>query len=134
MANTSVRISRGSTRTRGTVTTTNATPANILFAAGDLVLPNNTAWLMTIDVIGRKSDGSQHGAYSIRALVKRGANAAATALVDSAGVTVVAEDDSTWDATIVANTTSGGAKVQVTGVAATTIKWIATVRRIVQVS
>lgn len=127
MANESVRLAQSAKKARAKATTTNATPATLAPDFGNFVLPNNSAWIVEAKVIGRKSDGSDVGAYLHRCVVKRNANAASTALVGSVTTTVIAESDSTWDSTIAANTTTGGFGISVTGVAATTIAWSAQV-------
>jgi hypothetical protein len=125
MAAINVRAAQGSKRSRGKVTTTNATPAAIVVPGG-LTMPNSTAWLVVARIIGRRTDsGSEVGGYVIEAIVKRGANAASTALVGSVTKRVVGEDTAAWDADLVADTTNGGPKVNVTGEAAKTIKWTA---------
>lgn len=123
------RLMQGSKRGLGTVTTANATPTDLNPNGGVLALANNSAVLVTAEIITRRTDsGSEVGGYVVQAVVKRGANAAATALVGSATTTTVGEDTAGFDATIVADTTAGGAKVQVTGAASKTLKWNAQFR------
>jgi hypothetical protein len=70
--------------------------------------------------------GGNTKAWSFEAAIKRGANAASTAIVGAVIKNVVAADAgaATWDITIDANTTNGCLRVQVTGQAATTIRWV----------
>ena len=65
-------------------------------------------------------------AWEFKGAIKRGANAAATSIVGSVIKDVIASDAgaSTWDITITADTTNGGIKVEVTGQASTTIRWV----------
>ena len=64
-------------------------------------------------------------AWAFEGLIKRGANAAATSIVQSV-VNLIAQDSgaSTWVVAIAADTTNGGLKVTVTGQATTTIRWV----------
>lgn len=114
------------------VTTTDTTATDLTSnrsAAGAtniMVLPNNCAcsglWLI------QARDSSGNAATWIKAFrATRGANAASTAIAFSTDMMTANIDAalSTVTVTIVADTTHGGPKVQVTGVAATTIDWIA---------
>jgi hypothetical protein len=119
------RAAAGSKRARGKVTTTNGT-ATAIAVTGGLVMPNSSAWVVTARVVGRRTDsGSEAAGYDLRAVIKRGANAASTAVVGSATQTVLGEDSAAWDAALGVDTTAGGPKVTVTGEAGKTIKWTA---------
>jgi hypothetical protein len=119
------RAAAGSKRARGKVTTTNGT-ATAIVVTGGLVMPNSSAWVVTARVVGRRTDsGSEVAGYDLRAVIKRGANAASTAVVGSATQTVLGEDSAAWDAALGVDTTAGGPKVTVTGEAGKTIKWTA---------
>lgn len=125
------RLMQGRTQTQGTVTTTNGTVTDLNPKGGVLALGNSKAIAVTVDVVGRRTDsGSEVAGYKLFGVVKRGANAGTTALVGTPSKD--AKEDSaiaaTWDANLIADTTAGGVKVQVTGEAAKTIKWTATFR------
>lgn len=110
-------------------TTTLATPSRLTFERTGLnyvALANNTAVTATVDVVGRKTDGTEIGAYKISVAARRGASAGTT-VVNAATTTTVFEDVAGWDATVLADTTGGGFYIQVTGAAATTINWRAVV-------
>lgn len=110
--------------TDATVTTlrSNSSAAS---ATNQLVLPNNSAYYVRGSCIANVTGGGNTKAWSFEAAIKRGANAASTAIVGAVIKNVVAADAgaATWDITIVADTTNGALQVQVTGQAATTIRW-----------
>jgi hypothetical protein len=58
--------------------------------------------------------------------LKRGANAAATAVIAAITPTAIATDTAaaTWVVAVTADTTNGALSVTVTGVAATNISWV----------
>lgn len=94
--------------------------------SNQLVLPNNSAYYVRGSCIANVTGGGNTKAWSFEAAIKRGANAASTAIVGAVIKNVVAADAgaSAWDITISANTTSGCLQVQVTGAAATAIRWV----------
>ena len=64
--------------------------------------------------------------WTIDGAIKRGANAASTAMVGTPTVTMTHNDAgaAAWSVAVTADTTNGGIKVEVTGAAATTIRWV----------
>ena len=113
--------------------TTNAT-ATVLrsntSAAGttnQVILPNNSAYTFQGTCIANVTAGGTTSGWKFEGVIKRGANAASTALVAAVTPTVIAQDAgaSTWVLAITADTTNGGIAVTVTGAAATTIRWVA---------
>ena len=96
--------------------------------ANRITLPNNRAYKFRGQVIARSTAGDVKS-WDISGTIKRGANAAATAIVGSVTVTVKDEDAgaSTWTLGVDANTTTGSLRIQGTGAAATTIRWVAEV-------
>jgi hypothetical protein len=116
--------------------TTNATPAGLgadgaaPAATSAIVLPNNSTYRFTANVAARTSAGVS---YTVRltGAIERGANAAATAIVGAVTQDVVEDAGAAaWDATAIANTTLGSLEIQVTGEAATTIRWVAQVETV----
>jgi len=91
-----------------------------------IVLPNSHAYAFRGRLIARSSTGDV-AVWTIDGLVKRGANAAATALVGTPTATQTFADAgaSGWTITIDADTTNGSLRIRVTGAAATTIHWVA---------
>lgn len=121
---------------RATVDATQATVFNdgqTFFSATNLpVLPNNSAFRFTAEVVARDNATGNAGAYTITGLIKRGANAAATSIVGAVTVVTVAEDAgaAAWDVTATADATNGALLIRVTGAAATNIKWVSKINTV----
>lgn len=92
-----------------------------------VILPNNSAYTFQGTCIANVTGGGNTSGWKFEGVIKRGANAASTALVAAVTPTVIAQDAgaSTWVLAITADTTNGGIAVTVTGQAATTIRWVA---------
>jgi hypothetical protein len=90
------------------------------------MLPNNASYSFKGRVIARSTGNGDTSDWDIRGTIRKGTTAASAALVGSV-VTMVYQDSgaSAWALALSADTTLGGLKVQVTGVAATTIRWVA---------
>lgn len=101
-------------------------------AATSIVLPNNSAYGFRGRLIARNAGNGDCSHWEFKGTIRRGANAAATALVSSVTPAVVAQDAgaSTWAVSVTADTTNGGLTITVTGVAATNIKWVADVETV----
>jgi hypothetical protein len=103
------------------VTTTNAAAGT----TNQLVLPNSSAFSIRGHLVVRENATGDCAAYDIRALVRRGANAAATAVVGSTVTQVYADAGATtWAAAVAADTTNGAARINVTGEAAHSLRWV----------
>lgn len=91
-----------------------------------VILPNNSAYVFQGTCIANVTGGSTTSGWKYEGVIKRGANAASTALVAAVTPTVIAQDvaAATWVLAITADTTNGGIAVTVTGAAATTIRWV----------
>jgi hypothetical protein len=91
-----------------------------------VVLPNNAAYSFSGEVIAGVTGGGNTARWTIAGAIKRGANAASTAMVGTPTVTMTHNDAgaSAWVVAVTADTTNGGIKVQVTGAASTTIRWV----------
>jgi hypothetical protein len=113
--------------------TTDATAGVELFldgagAAQRLVLPNNSLFTFSILIAARRTDATGGGAgYKIEGVMKKDTTAGSTALVGTIAKTILGETNTAWDATVTADTTNGSLKVAVTGEAAKTIRWVATI-------
>lgn len=91
-----------------------------------IVLPNDSTFLFTAHVVARRTDANDESAgYRIEGVIDRNASAASTALVGSITVTAIAEDVADWDVTAIANASSGGLSILVTGQNSKTIRWVA---------
>ena len=116
--------------------TTDATPAALTTDAGAIstinqyIVANNSANQFSILVIAGVTGAGNSKSWTITGLVKRGANAASTALVGTPVVTSNYADAgaSSWVIAVTADTTNGGITLTATGQAATTIRWVATVQ------
>jgi hypothetical protein len=94
-------------------------------SANQVLLDNSSILMIEGVVCARQNTTGDGKGWTFQALVKRGANAAATALVGTPTVTSSWADSgaSAWAVALVADTTNGALTVQVTGEAAKTIAW-----------
>jgi hypothetical protein len=95
-----------------------------------VILPNNSAYFFTGEVISGVTGGGNTKGFTIEGVIKRGANAASTALVGTPTVTSTYADAgaSTWVIAVTADTTNGGLRVTFTGQASTTIRTVCQIR------
>jgi len=117
------------------VQTTDATAtilrSNSSAASGtnQVILPNNSAYYFTGEIISGVTGGGDSKGWSISGVIKRGANAAATTLVGSTVTSLYADAGAaTWTIALAADTTNGGLKVTFTGQASTTIRTVCQIR------
>ena len=118
------------------VETTNATATALrsnTSAAGttnQVILPNNSAYFFTGEVVSGVTGGGNTKGWTIEGVIKRGANAASTALVGTPTVTSTYADvgAATWAIAVTADTTNGGIRVTFTGQLATTIRTVCQIR------
>jgi hypothetical protein len=116
-------LGRQTTDATATVLTSNTTAAG---TTNQVILPNNSAYSFSGEVIAGVTGGGNAARWTIDGAIKRGANAASTAMVGTATVTMTHNDAgaATWVVAVTADTTNGGIAVTVTGAAATTIRWV----------
>jgi hypothetical protein len=116
------------------IDTTDSTPKQLVtdyFFAGNatnqIILPNNSAYAFHGTIVARQqaSAGTACAAWKIEGLIRREGSAGTTVLVNSA--TTVLDNTPAWGMTLSADTTNGGLKIEVTGAAATNIRFVATV-------
>jgi hypothetical protein len=113
--------------------TTDATPKILtsdpqsVGTTNQVILPNNAAYFFRGEVVAGVTGAGNTKGWTIEGVIKRGANAASTTLVGTPTVTSLYADAgaATWSIAVTADTTNGGLKVEVTGQAATTIRWVA---------
>jgi hypothetical protein len=117
-------LARETTDATATVLASSSSAAS---TTNQVILPNNSAYHFKGSVIATVTGGGDTASWEFKGAIKRGANAASTAIVGTVIKDVVAYDAgaSAWDVTFTADTTNGGLKVEVTGAAATTIRWVA---------
>lgn len=115
--------------------TTTATPAALTSDAAAastsnaLVLPNGSLSTVVGRVSARQATTGDSKSWYFQCSIKRGANAAATAMVAACTPSVVAADAgaAAWTVTVTADTTNGSLKVEATGEAAKTIRWVCSI-------
>lgn len=91
-------------------------------------MPNNSLWTFSILVAARRTDATGGGAgYKFEGVIRKDATAASTTLVGTPAKSVLGETNVGWDAAVIADTTNGSLRINVTGEAAKTIRWVATV-------
>ena len=92
-----------------------------------VILPNNSAYAFHGTIVARQqaSAGTACAAWKIEGLIRREGSAGTTVLVNSA--TTVLDNTPAWGMALSADTTNGGLKIEVTGAAATNIRWVATI-------
>ncbi len=109
--------------TTNSTTTEMTTDNNARATTNTIVLPNTSAYHFRGSFVAM-STANDVKSFLISGTVKRGANAAATALVGTPLITSDADAGATtWTLAIDTDTTNGTLRIQVTGVAATTIRW-----------
>jgi hypothetical protein len=120
-------LNRQTTDATASVLTSNASAAS---TDNQFVMPNNSAYFFTGEVVSGVTGGGDTKGWKIEGVIKRGANAASTALVGTPTVTSSYADAgaSTWVIAVTADTTNGGLAVTFTGQASTTIRTVAQIR------
>ena len=121
--------------------TANATPTELGTGSGTatatttptgrIVLTNDSSYIFDCDIIARNTGtDTESSAWNLKFAIRRGTNAASTALIGSATKTVIGQDSGTtgWDVSVTADTTNGRPNISVTGEASKTIRWVANIR------
>ena len=92
-----------------------------------VILPNNSAYAFHGTIVARQqaSAGTACAAWKVEGLIRREGSAGTTVLVNSA--TTVLDNTPAWGMALSADTTNGGLKIEVTGAAATNIRFVATI-------
>ena len=116
-------LARQTTDATATVLASNNQSAS---TTNQVILPNNSAYTFQGICIANVTAGGDTSGWKFEGVIKRGANPASTTLVGAVTPTVIAQDAgaSAWVLAVTADTTNGGIKVEVTGAAATTIRWV----------
>jgi hypothetical protein len=116
-------LGRQTTDATATVLTSDTSAAS---TTNQVILPNNSAYSFSGEVIAGVTGAGDTARWTINGAIKRGANAASTTMVGTATVTMTHNDAgaAAWLVAVTADTTNGGIKVEVTGAAATTIRWV----------
>ena len=116
-------LGRETTNATATVLASNSSAAG---TTHQVILPNNSAYSFSGEVIAGVTGGGDTARWTINGAIKRGASAATTAMVGTPTVTMTHNDAgaAAWTVAVTADTTNGGIKVEVTGAASTTIRWV----------
>ena len=109
--------------TAAALTTTNSAAGT----TNQVILPNNSAYSFSGTIVARQqaSTGTACAAWEVKGLIRREGSAGTTVLVNSA--TTILDNTPAWGMTLSADTTNGGLKIEVTGAAATNIRFVATI-------
>lgn len=101
-------------------------------AANQLTLRNDSAFRVRGTVVARNTSTNDCKEWTFEALIKRGASAAATAIVGTPSITSTFADAAAagWSIAVTADTTNGALAVTATGAASTNIRWTAVVHSI----
>ena len=119
-------LGRQTTDATATVLTSDSNAAG---TGNQVILPNNSAYFFTGEVVAGVTGGGNTKGWTIEGVIKRGANAAATTLVGSTVTSMYADvGAATWTIAVTADTTNGGLAVTFTGQASTTIRVVCQVR------
>ena len=95
-----------------------------VLAAGNRTAADKT-WVFE-GLISARTDTDTSAAYKIQGCIKRdGANN--TTIVGTPTITVIAEEDATWDVTVTADDTNEALRIGVWGIAGTYVRWVASV-------
>lgn len=118
----------GAQTTDATATALTSTTAAV-GNTNQVILPNNSAYLFKATVISNVTGGGNTSGWKLEGVIKRGANAASTAIVGTVTTTLLAQDAgaSGWVIAATADTTNGGLRITFTGQASTTIRTVAKV-------
>ena len=111
--------------------TSNATPKSMATDGGTasattgMVLQNNSSVKFFAEIVARDASTGDTAGWNISGTVKRRATASTVALVGTPTVTAQGADAgaATWAVAAIVNTTLGSLELQVTGAAATVIRW-----------
>jgi hypothetical protein len=110
--------------------TSNATSTQLFLdgVAARMVVPNNSAWTFDILVVGRRTDAVGGAAgYKISGICRKDGTAGSMTFVGVPSRQILGETVASLDAVVSADTTNGSLNVSVSGIAAQTWRWVATV-------
>jgi len=96
-----------------------------------IVLTNLSTYIFDCNIVARKSPaGTDYAMWNLRFGITREAAAVNTALVGTPVLTLIGATAgaATWTVGVTADTTNGRPNISVTGVAATTIRWVCDIR------
>lgn len=92
-----------------------------------IILNDNTSYSVVVSVIARDTQTNTNH-YVLEGTIKRNAGPGTTVLVGAVTKRIIAEEFVAGDANVIADNVNGAVVVQVTGIAATDIRWVAHVK------
>jgi len=106
-----------------------ASDANAASGTNQVTLPNNSAYYFKGSLIANVTGAANGAAWSFEGAIMRGANAGSTVLIGTPVINRIASSSgaTAWSFTLTTDTTNGALAITVTGVASTTIRWVAKV-------
>ena len=110
--------------------TTNATSTELFLdgSAQRVVVPNNCVWTFDILIAGRRTDATGGGAgYRFTGVLRKDTTNASITFIGTPSKQVLGETNTSWNATLTADTTNGALRVNVVGEASKNINWVATI-------
>ncbi|MGI0075911.1 MAG: hypothetical protein ACREAU_00715 [Nitrosopumilaceae archaeon] len=97
-------------------------------SSGKMSIASGESWVFQAMVVARQVSSANTAGYEFRGVIEN--NAGTTSIVGGVVKTVLGEDIAAWDADVVADNSADTLRINVTGVAATTINWSAFVKTI----
>lgn len=116
------------------VATTDATATKLLNVNDNkLTIPQSKTWFAEIYVVARSTGGTSNAGFVRRAMIKRDSSFATSLIgsVQTIGTDIGSNSGSPpsgWAVTVTANDTDESLDIEVTGAAATSIRWVCTVK------
>lgn len=110
--------------------TTNATTTELFLDGSSqrVIVPNNCVWTFDILVAGRRTDATGGGAgYRFTGVLRKDTTNASITFIGTPSKQVLGETNTSWNATLTADTTNGALCVNVNGETSKTIRWVATI-------
>ena len=106
--------------------TTDATPTSLEISAGvdTIAITDNTTVQFEVTIVGRDNLGTKHCSYNITGVIVKTGGIAT--IVNNVTETIIAEADENWIGS--ATISSNNLAIQVTGAAATNIRWVSFVK------
>jgi hypothetical protein len=118
---------RQTTDATATLLTADATNTTAAYLPCGLV--NDQSIIFDLQIIARNTvNDADSKAFTVTGAIRRGVNAAATALIGTPTVTTIASDGSAWTVGVTADTTNGALAITVTGEVGKTINWVCSAR------
>jgi hypothetical protein len=113
------------TATAAVMTSNNASAST----DNQVILPNDSTFIFSGQLVARNTGSDTDSmVWEFSGGIRRGTFSSTTTLIGTPIITLIASDGSAWTVALTADTTNGGLAVTVTGEAAKTIRWVATVR------